>query len=199
MNLLGHAFLSFKDTEILCGNMMGDFVKGRKQLETFPAKIKAGLLLHRKIDDFTDHHPAVIKAKNIFRPDYRLYSGPIIDVIFDHYLANDPKYFQSEKTLFDFTQEIYRQLKEHKAYQPETFQRLYYYLEQEQVLYQYRTLKGLKTGLNRLSKRMLYSANDESAIKNAMRYYYELNQYYFDFMDDILIYAKKELILLSHN
>jgi acyl carrier protein phosphodiesterase len=193
MNLLGHAFLSFEDPDILCGNMMGDFVKGRKKLETFPEKIKAGLILHRKIDTFTDHHPAVIKAKNIFRPDYRLYSGPIIDVIFDHYLANDPKYFHNEKALSGFTTKVYQQLTTNREYQPENFQKLYHFLEDEKVLYKYRTINGLKTALNRLSRRMLYAASDESAIHNTMRYYYELNQYYFDFMDDMLNYAKKEL------
>lgn len=194
MNLLGHAFLSFEDAEVLCGNMMGDFIKGKKKLDDFPPKIKSGLLLHRKIDAFTDSHPAVLKAKNIFRPDYRLYSGPIIDIVFDHFLANDPRYFQSEQVLFDFTQSVYRKLKENRSWQPDYFQRLYQHLEQEQVLYQFRTIKGLKTGLNRLSKRMLSGIGDAPAIKSSMQYYYELNQYYFDFMDDILIYAKNELI-----
>jgi len=193
MNLLGHAFLSFEDDEILCGNMMGDFVKGKKILDTFPEKIKAGLLLHRKIDGFTDHHPAVIKAQNIFRPDYRLYSGAIIDVIFDHFLANDPKYFHSEADLQDFTQHVHRRLKQNTAFQPLPFQRLQQHLEQERVLFLSRTLKGIKTGLNRLCKRMLYAADEQKAVANAMRYYYELNQYYFDFIEDAVPFAKNEL------
>lgn len=193
MNLLGHAFLSFGDEDVLCGNMMGDFVKGKKILDSYPESIKTGLLLHRKIDAFTDNHPAVLKAKNIFRPFYRLYSGPIIDVLFDHFLANDPKYFSSEKKLHHFTQNIFPALEKNRQFQPEPFQQMCWHLQSEEILYQYRTLKGIKTALKYLCQRMQYAADETNAIENTMRYYYELNQYYFDFMDSIVIYAKNEL------
>lgn len=193
MNLLAHAFLSFGDPEILCGNMMGDFIKGKKVLDTFPEKIKAGILLHRKIDFFTDNHLSVIMAKNLFRPDYHLYSGPIIDVIFDHFLANDPKYFQNEKGLLDFTQKAIGQLKKFQNYQPEKFQKLCRYLESERILFEYRTTGGLKTALKRLCSRMRYNFDEKKSVEICMRYYHELNQYYFDLMDSIVIFAKNEL------
>ena len=55
MNYLAHAFLSLNDDEIQLGNLIGDFVKGNKY-ERYPPKIKKGILLHRHIDSFTDHH-----------------------------------------------------------------------------------------------------------------------------------------------
>lgn len=193
MNLLGHAFLSPNDTDILCGNMMGDFVKGKKILDTFPEKIKIGLLLHRSIDSFTDHHPSVIKAANIFRMDYHLYSGSIIDIVFDHFLANDPKFFPSKEALSTFTQKVYGQLKTNEASQPEPFKRLSHFLEQEDILFQYHSLKGLKKALEMLCRRMKIETNHEKAWENSMRYYYELNQYYFDFIKDIVSFVKNEL------
>lgn len=194
MNLLAHAFLSFGDKDILCGNMMGDFIKGKKILDTFPDKIKTGILLHRKIDQFTDNHPSVIMARNIFKPDYHLYAGPIIDILFDHFLANDPKYFQNEKRLLDFTQNVYQQLAATKEYQTEEFKRLCMLLGSKNILFNYRNIGGLKTALYHLCKRMRIDKTNKEAVENAMRYYNELNQYYFDLMDNILIFAKKELI-----
>lgn len=193
MNLLGHAFLSFDDDAVLCGNMMGDFIKGQKDLNALPVPIRKGAILHRKIDDFTDHHPAIMKAKNIFRTDYRLYAGPIMDIILDHYLANDPKFFPSEKTLKVYVTNLYTRLKKNEIYQPEGFQKLLNYLEVHKVIYRYRTPNGLKIALENLCKRMKYSQNPEPAWQNTMRYYYELNQYYFDFIEDIYTFAKKEL------
>src|SRR4051812_28673904 len=92
MNYLAHAYLSFNDPEILVGNMVSDFVKGKVKL-SFSGKILTGINLHRAIDGFTDTHPATRKAMEFFRPSYRLYSGPIMDVLYDHFLANDAGIF----------------------------------------------------------------------------------------------------------
>src|SRR5678816_1567442 len=88
MNYLGHAYLSFDSRPILVGNMISDFVKGKEQF-VFSGKVQQGILLHRQIDQFTDTHPAIRKAMEIFRPYYRLYSAPIMDILLDHFLAND--------------------------------------------------------------------------------------------------------------
>ena len=62
MNLLAHAYLSFNNPPILVGNMISDYVKGKKQFLYDPL-IQKGIQLHRIIDDFTDHHPATQDAK----------------------------------------------------------------------------------------------------------------------------------------
>src|SRR5689334_2451375 len=110
MNYLAHAFLSFGDTEILVGNMIADHIKGKLALEKYPERIRKGVMLHRKIDEFTDQHPATQRAKVWFRGDYGLYSGAVMDTLYDHFLANDPKHFISEPALLAFTENVYQQL-----------------------------------------------------------------------------------------
>lgn len=193
MNLLGHAFLSFNDAEILCGNMMGDFVKGKKILDTYPAKIKQGLILHRKIDTFTDNHPAVDLAKNYYRKDYRLYSGPIIDVLFDHFLANDPRYFNRAEDLKVFTDNVFYQLDKTSEHHTPVFKRLRFHLEKENVLNRFRTLEGLRTAIHKLCERMFYPLNEAKAYETTMLNYKVLNQYYSEFIDDIILFAREEL------
>ena len=73
MNFLAHAHLSFNHPQILVGNLISDFVKGKKQYE-YTAAIHKGIQLHRAIDNFTDTHEATQKIKFFFRPQYRLYS-----------------------------------------------------------------------------------------------------------------------------
>ncbi|MFN5494587.1 MAG: DUF479 domain-containing protein, partial [Bacteroidota bacterium] len=85
MNYLAHIFLSGDDDEIVLGNFIGDFIKGH-QWQNFPPGIQKGILLHRRIDDFTDHHLLVRESKKIFLPSYHPYSGVIIDVLFDGFL-----------------------------------------------------------------------------------------------------------------
>ncbi len=98
MNFLAHARLSFQDPDILLGNMISDFVKGKLKYD-YPEAVQRGIHLHRLIDSFTDTHPVVQEAKELFRPAYRLYSGAIIDVVFDHFLATDDSEY-SESSVF---------------------------------------------------------------------------------------------------
>ncbi|HEY5975737.1 MAG TPA: DUF479 domain-containing protein, partial [Geobacteraceae bacterium] len=50
MNFLFHLYLSGDDPELMVGNLMGDFVKGRLMPGRFPIGIERGLVLHRAID-----------------------------------------------------------------------------------------------------------------------------------------------------
>lgn len=193
MNFLGHAFLSFDQDGVLAGNMMGDFVKGRKILDTFPEAVRQGILLHRKIDGFTDGHPAALKAGAIFRPDYGLYSKAFVDALMDHFLANDPVYFSDEKTLLDFTLSVYRRIDAFRAVYPKSFSGMLPYMTAQNWLYHYRSFKGLRQAFGGLVRRSAYLTTYEKAFELTVRHYYELNQLYYDFMDDMLKFAKNEL------
>lgn len=193
MNYLGHAVLSFGNAETLAGNMIGDYVKGSVILDTFPEGIKKGIQLHRKIDAYADQHPSSLKAKNLFRPDYRLYAGAFVDSLYDHFLANDPHFFPAEKSLFDFSQKVYEDLDKQREWLPEKFQNMLPYMVSSNWLYNYRTLKGMKNSFDGLVRRAKYLESSDKAYEILVGHYYELNQYYFDFIDDISRYVKNEL------
>ena len=108
MNLLAHAYLSFSDADVLTGNMISDFIKGRKQYD-LPVPIQRGIQLHRAIDTFTDAHDVTKELKKFFAPDYRLYSGAFTDVVYDYFLANDSSIFPQEQDLKVFTEKTYLQ------------------------------------------------------------------------------------------
>src|SRR5450432_1241794 len=108
MNYLAHAYLYFNKPEILTGNMISDFVKGKKKFDYSPG-IQKGIVLHREIDNFTDTHPATREAKEIFRPHYRLYAGAFIDVVYDHFLATDKNEFTAEGLLL-FSENTYKRM-----------------------------------------------------------------------------------------
>ena len=111
MNLLAHAYLSFNDPGVLTGNMISDYVKGKKKF-LYPAVIQKGISLHRAIDAFTDSHPATKEAKEFFRSSYRLYAGACMDVVYDHFLANDIHAFKDDKALQAFALTVYEGLEQ---------------------------------------------------------------------------------------
>ena len=193
MNYLGHAFLSFGNGDILTGNMIGDHVKGKAALEQYPGEIKKGLMLHREIDGYTDVHPATQRAKLIFREDYGLYSGAIMDTLFDHYLASDPKYFKTKEALLEFTQNTYQQLQNNAAYFPPDFAAYFPHMKQHNWLYNYRNLKGMERSLNGLARRATHMPPIHKAYEIFVANYYHLNQCYYELIDDVIKFVKIEL------
>lgn len=185
LNYLGHAVLSENFGEKLMGNLIGDYVKGRIEHSTYSEDINKGLLLHRKIDEFTDRHPACLRAKTLFRIDYKLYSGPIVDVIWDYFLANDPSFFTSELALREFSHIIYSKIETNFELIPTSAHPLFQHMIQEDWLYDVRHLRGLRAALNRLMYRFNNDMTADKAFETVMRHYYELNQMYLEFIDDI--------------
>lgn len=197
MNYLAHAFLSFHNADILTGNIMGDFVKGKKALHTYPNDIQKGLILHRKIDEFTDKHPVNARCKNMFRNDYGLFAGIFTDIIYDHFLANDPQYFSSEKKLFQFSQNSYKLIEANATIFPQKFGQLFEYMRKENWFYSYRTLKGIEKAFQALRYRSSYLQETQKAYHIFISNYYDLNQRYYELIEDIVTYAKNELNQLN--
>jgi acyl carrier protein phosphodiesterase len=195
MNYLGHAFLSFGDKDIVTGNLIGDHVKGRLALDHLPAGIRKGVELHRKIDEKVDLHAATARAKLLFRNDYGLYAGAIMDTLYDHFLANDPKLFASSDALFEFTQTTYLQLAGNEQYFPPKFADYFPYMKQQNWLYNYRTPKGMERSLSGLVRRAKYMPSAEKAYEIFVTNYYLLNQCYYELIDDVIKFVKVELTI----
>ena len=90
MNFLAHIYLSGDDPELKIGNFIADAVKGKKYT-TYPQKIQEGIILHRKIDSFTDAHPIVKKSASRLFSKYGHYNSVIVDILYDHFLAKNWK------------------------------------------------------------------------------------------------------------
>lgn len=183
MNYLAHAYLSFDHPEILVGNMISDFVKGKKKFEYSPG-VQQGITLHREIDRFTDEHPVTKNIKDIFRPSYRLYSGAIIDVLFDHYLATDENEF-TESGLNDFTINTYDILSQHTDTFPEKFKQMFPYMISQNWLYNYRLRWGIEKSLGGLVRRSKYMIESETAYRLFNENYVEIGKAYKEFFPTV--------------
>ena len=191
MNYLAHAYLSFNVPSILVGNMISDFVKGSSKLG-YPVSIQKGIMLHRDIDAFTDTHPATAKAKDFFRPHYRLYSGPMIDILYDHFLANDNDLF-TEESLLHFTKEVYQTLENDAVNLPPHFLHVLTYMKMENWLYHYRTPEGIQKSLRGLVRRASFIHDSSKAIEVFIHHYDELKECYHKFFPDVKQMAKQKL------
>lgn len=189
MNYLAHAYLSFNEPHLLVGNMISDFVKGGQRFG-YTVSVQKGIMLHRAIDSFTDTHPATAEAKEIFRPQYRLYSGPITDVLYDHFLATDETVF-SNASLLQFSQRVYQTLEEETVHLPPHFLPVLTYMKAENWLYHYRTTQGMRNSLAGLARRARYITDSTKAFDLFLLHYDDLKACYNAFFPDVKEMAKQ--------
>jgi acyl carrier protein phosphodiesterase len=205
VNYLAHAYLSFDNPEILTGNLISDFVKGKKKLD-YPAAIQKGISLHRAIDSFTDSHEVTRRAKVFFREAYGLYAGPLTDIVYDHFLANDSNEFPadrpSERTgsadrladrLAIFAETTYLQLAPFSPVFPERFARMFPYMRSQNWLYNYRFKEGIFSSFAGLARRAAYMPPVEAACRIFEDHYPELEACYKDFFPGLKEFARSAL------
>lgn len=183
MNYLAHAYLSFDDPEILVGNMISDFVKGRKQYN-FPTGIQKGIRLHRMIDVFTDQHIATKKAKALLQPAVGPYAGAFIDVVYDHFLAIDSSIHNADEWM-EFTSKTYRLLEPYSVQFPEKFARLFPYMKTQNWLYNYRFPWGIERSFEGVARRAAYLSTDNDAFRLFEIHYNQFKQSYKEFFPDV--------------
>ncbi|MBV9986373.1 MAG: DUF479 domain-containing protein [Chitinophagaceae bacterium] len=190
MNYLAHAYLSFGQPDILVGNMISDFVKGKKQFD-YPVMIRQGIQLHRQIDHFTDQHPATREAKIFFRPAVGLYAGAFVDVVYDHFLALDTAELDAAGWQL-FSAATYDQLEARAALLPDRFARMLPYMRQQDWLYNYRFRQGISNSFAGLARRASYLNGTEPAFAAFEKHYDALGQLYHAFFPDVKKMARTE-------
>jgi acyl carrier protein phosphodiesterase len=196
VNYLAHAYLSFGISDIAVGNLISDFVKGKKKLD-YPETIQQGITLHRAIDSYTDGHPITQEAKLFFRRDYGLYAGPIVDILYDHFLATDPDQFPDPDKLKAFALHTYEQLRTREALFPERFARLFPYMQSQDWLYNYRHKEGIYNSLHGLARRATHMPEPSAAFQIFNTRYEQLQDCYRRFFPELKNFAFNELQRLS--
>lgn len=157
MNFLAHSVLSPINPLIMLGNLAGDFVKGSK-FKGLHKDICKGAKLHRSIDVFTDSHQLIRSAKKIVRPDFNLFSGIVIDMIFDYFVA------KKHLDLVGHVNYVYKSANEHFIFLPQGFQQIFPYMEKYNWLESYGKYESLRMIMWQMRQRI----KDKSPLDNAV-------------------------------
>tara|TARA_B100001741_G_C16347005_1_gene502260 strand:+ start:123 stop:677 length:555 start_codon:yes stop_codon:yes gene_type:complete len=147
MNFLAHSILSPKDPLVMLGNLCGDFIKGSK-FEGLNASIVEGVRLHRSIDSFTDSHQLFKEAKTIVRPHFKLFSGVVIDMFLDYFIA------KNHSSLKKHAQYVYDSAHVHSVNLPDSFNNVLFYMEKFNWLESYAEVEGLRRIMLQMRKRI---------------------------------------------
>ena len=116
VNHLAHVLLAGADADVVLGSLLGDFWRGAPD-PRWPDALRDGVMLHRRIDVYTDNHPDVADARALFAPPWRRYAGILLDIYFDHVLARDWTRLGSG-SLEDFSAAVGALLRAHEGWLP---------------------------------------------------------------------------------
>lgn len=152
MNYLAHIYLARHSEEAMLGALLGDFVKPSADGQ-FNAATRAEILIHRKVDSFTDSHPVVLAAKSLFDGPGRRYAGILLDVFYDHVLALRWERY-SEVPLDAFIARFYGTLVRHAAILPPRLAELAPYMIEQDWLGSYQSYAGVDWAVRRMSTRL---------------------------------------------
>jgi len=190
MNYLAHAFLSNHDNDLLIGNFIADHIRGN-DFKDFNAGIIEGIHLHRSIDTFTDAHPDFKKSKRVFYNGFEKYSGILIDIYFDYFLAKDfLKY--SEISLENFSKNVYKVYADNEYLLPKSSSRFLEYVIKNNVYRSYSNIKGIETVLNHLSHRIQHRVQLDDSIRLFKENEAELQANFDSFFRDVLAHFSKK-------
>jgi acyl carrier protein phosphodiesterase len=184
MNFLAHLYLSGDDPEIMVGNFIGDFVRGRNVYDQFNYNIALGIELHRQIDEFTDSHLIVLESKKRLRAKYRHYAPVIVDVFYDHFLARHWSSLHPQP-LPDFASYAYAQLEKHKAFLPDRVVQMMPYMIQGNWLVNYAKTEGIHRALSGMSRRTPYESKMDEAVHDLEKYYEEFDKEFLLFFPEL--------------
>ena len=191
MNFLAHIYLSGDSDLIKIGNFMADGVRGNKYLELH-SEIQKGIILHRTIDTFTDAHPIFRQSTKRLHANYHHFSGVIVDVFYDHFLAKNWSLYSDEK-LEVYVANFYDSLTTHDDLLTEKAQMMKPYMIQQNWLLSYQTIEGIEKILCQMDNRIKRESNMRFSVQELKLFYNEFENDFTIFFNDLRVHSTKKL------
>ena len=187
MNFLAHLYLSGNDDELMIGNFIGDHIKG-KVINDLPERVKLGVLLHRKIDQFTDEHPIVRQTRIKLRPHFGKYSVVASDLFYDHFLAARWSDY-SGLTLEEYASDFYKKIETFSEIIPERTKLMLNYMIPNNWLVTYSTVQGIGRVMHGMSKRASFYSGMEKGTEVLISDYEQYENEFRIFFPELIHFA----------
>jgi acyl carrier protein phosphodiesterase len=191
MNFLAHLFISGAEPELLVGNLLGDFVKGRLDGK-FPAGIERGIFLHRRIDSFAGRNPHFLRSKRRLDASFGHYRGVLVDLFYDHFLAVQWDDY-ADIPFFPYLADTFRVIREYEEFLPERLRRIAPLIFAE-LLPSYLEVQGIERALQRMSARIARPNPLGEGGAELRRHYNGLSDDFREFLPELQEFVRDRLV-----
>jgi len=185
MNYLAHIFLSCQDENLLIGNFIADSIRN-KEVVTYSEEIQKGILLHRKIDSYTDSHPVVKRSTRRLHPNHGKYAPVVIDILFDYILSHNWNRYSTEP-LTQFSKRMYWILEQRKKDLPAKLQQRVPAMIKHDWLMNYGKEEGLRYVFERMEERAKFPNNFGKAVDDLLKDYDLFEQEFNQFFPEVIL------------
>jgi len=191
MNYLAHIFLASHSNDAMVGALLDDFVKASNG-DQYDYPIALEIALHRKIDVYTDSHPIIQDARQLFENGRRRYAGILLDIFYDHVLAKNWRNY-SATPLSDFIQKFYAGLSERQHILPDTLAWAAPRMIEQDWLGSYIDFSGVHIAVNRVSTRLSRNGHLlREGMTDLDKNYVALASGFETFFPDLIRFAKEQ-------
>ena len=173
MNFLGHSLISLEidekeNKETLYGNFTGDFYKGLVERIELSENLKEGIVLHRIIDKTSDRKENLLNELLVEK--FGIFKGIVSDMFIDHFLSkNFHKLFN--KNINDIERKILDKIEENKNIFPKDFERTFNWLNDRNVMANYKDIDFLERAFQGLAKNIRRGEILNSAVTELKKNY----------------------------
>ena len=195
MNYLAHIYLSGENDLVTIGNFIADGIKG-KDYKSYPQDIQTGILLHRHIDTYTDAHTTVRKSTKRLHEKYSHYSGVIVDILYDHFLAKNWSAY-SNIPLDKYCDTFYDSLEENFDILPSRIKHMMPYMIADNWLLNYASIEGIQKVLEGMNRRTKNRVQMNLAVNDLQDFYNEFELEFTSFFEELILSSKDKLKILS--
>lgn len=194
MNFLAHIYLSGEDDLIKIGNFMADGIKG-DDYNNYQPLIKKGILLHREIDTFTDANLVFRKSKHRLHERYGHYSGVIMDIFYDHFLAKNWSNY-STIPLNIYVSNFYNLLENNFDLLTPRVQKMMPSMIKQNWLLSYASIEGIGTILYQMDYRTKFKSKMQFSVEELVQFYIDFEKEFTLFFEEIKLHCQKKLEIL---
>jgi acyl carrier protein phosphodiesterase len=152
--------------------------------------------LHREIDTYTDAHAIVRKSTKRLHKKYSHYSGVIVDILYDHFLAKNWSSY-SDIPLIDYVENFYESLEKNYDILPIRIKKLMPYMITDNWLLSYASLDGIARVLEGMNRRTKNRSGMNHAINDLNEFYEDFENEFTIFFDDLIRFSEKKLKSVS--
>lgn len=195
MNYLAHIYLSGDNDLVTIGNFIADGIKG-KRYKKFSKDIQIGILLHRHIDTYTDAHKTVRLSTKRLHEKYSHYSGVIVDILYDHFLAKNWASY-SDTPLDKYIEKFYASLEINYDLLPLRIQKMMPYMLADNWLLSYASIDGISRVLDGVNRRTKNRSSMNEAVVELEEFYTEFENEFSAFFDELIASSKQKLKVLN--
>ena len=187
MNYLAHMRLAGDEPESVVGNFIGDMVKGRPGDE-YPPGVRRGIMMHRRIDAWTDSHERTKRSARLVSPLRRRWGRVMVDIFYDHLLARNWDDY-SDESFGDFLDRVYGAILGARDVLPEPVAAAAGAMVASGWIERYGTREGLAAVFEGVSKRIRRENPLAGAEEELFANYEEMNRHFGAFFPEAVEYA----------